>query len=97
MYKSCKKKPHGYHWRIHREGGVRHPPPPEKREGGRKKEKGEKREKRGSVSASLLFIVTCKNVCLYSTDERGFPYITSETIIIIVLLDHIDPSSVQIV
>ena len=72
------------HWRTFA-------PPKIKGGGGESKE----RERRGSVSVSKLFIVTCKNVfsCIkHSTDKSGFPFITSETIIIIVLLNHIDPS-----
>ena len=78
------------------EGGGRDICPPKIKGGERKKGKESKERERGGVqSVSKLFIVTCKNVFSYikhSTDKSGFPFITSETIIIIELLDHIDPS-----
>ena len=55
--------------------------------GGERKGKKEKREE----GFSLCVLVVHSNLsCIkHSTDEIGFPFITSETIIIIVRLDHI--------
>ena len=81
------------HWRIQRGRKERSPPPPKKRGVGERKKWKERKE-----GISLCVLAFHSNMqenfsCIkHSTDESGFPFITSETIIIIVLLDHIYPS-----
>ena len=61
-------------------------PAPE--EGGRERKEKRRERDEGSSLYVLASILTCKNVfssIKHSTNESSFPFITSETIIIIVL------------